>query len=167
MKKYYYHTKKPLIIYTLNEDSITRSNFHRFKYTSQNLGLAYNEEHTVVMLENNNFPIQVIQKEIDFVMVSLYKNFYLTLQECPEYLLNSWNGAKYFYTTTYFKYQNTSSENFQMYYSKAIKWHHQNRNKWSKNIPLNIYHFLQALKNQENIPAYYLTFTQNHDIINK
>ena len=166
IKNYYLFIKKPLIIYTLNPDSITRTNYHLFRYTSQNLGLAYNEKHVIEMMENNNCSIKLIQQEIDFIMINLYKNFYQTLQECPRYVLQSWQGAKYFYITTYSKYENIQSNYFQLQYSKLIKWHRANRQKWIQGIPLNINRFLQELKTYENIPDYYLTFIQDYDILN-
>lgn len=166
-KKCYLFFNKPLIIYTLNDNSITRENRKLFKYSSQNLGLAYNETHVIEMLVNNNFPIQVIQKEADIIMTSLYKNFYKTLQECPKYVQNSWDGAQYFYKNTYYKYENNKSENFQLNYSKLIQWHRENRHTWTESIPLNINKFLYELKNYKNLPAYYLTYMQDHDIMNK
>ena len=165
--QHYLFIPYPLIIWTKNEDSLTRKNYNSFSYHHQNLGLAYNEQHTVLMLINNNISQQLIQKEADVIMISLYKNFYMTLQQCPKFIQNSWEGAKYFYDKVYYKYEKTKSSIFNQHYSKVVQWQKLNSHRWYQDIPININHFLKQLKKYEKVPPYYLTFTKDYDIINK
>ena len=95
----------------------------------------------------NNVPQWRIQRQADEIMVALYRYTYRTMQERPQFTENAIVGARYFYKNVYKKYEKTKSLYFQAAYSKLIKEWQKNKDKWLRDIPLNINRFLQELNN--------------------
>lgn len=157
----YYYFQIPIILWHQGPESITQKNNYSFTYKESTLGLAINEQNVFRICQQNNISNKNLQIQADEIIIAMYKKLCLTILNRPEYIQNVWNGAYRFYHNIYYKYENTPSFHRQNMFSKMIKQLH------NKAIPLNFNRFLFYLKENKNIPAYYLTFTQNHDIINK
>ena len=143
----YFYSHQPLVIWTYNQHSITKQNNQQFIYNQQNYGLAYNEQQAIATMVVNNVPQWRIQRQADEIMVALYRYTYRTMQERPQFTENAIAGARYFYKNVYKKYEKTKSLYFQAAYSKLVKEWQKNKNKWLRDIPLNINRFLQELNN--------------------
>ena len=157
----YYYSQTPIILWHQGPESITQKNNYAFVYKESALGLTINEQNVFKICQQNNISNENLQIQADEIIIAIYKKLCLTILNRPEYIQNVWDGAYRFYHNIYYKYESTPSFHRQNMFSKMIKQLH------NKTIPLNFNRFLSYLKENKNIPAYYLTFTQNHDIINK
>lgn len=145
----------PIYMWTSDENSLTRKDNNLFTYQKQNMGLALNGIHIYNHIKGKVSP-QIILKEIGEIMGALYYNIVKTAQERPEYLNNSWNGARLFYTTIYKPYGN-DAENISLHqiFSKLLQQAQKKRETWKKSIPLNVNRFLSDIDKYENPPSWY------------
>lgn len=157
----YYYSQTPIILWHQGPESITQKNNYAFTYKESALGLAINEQNVFKICQQNNISNENLQIQADEIIIAMYKKLCLTILNRPEYIQNVWDGVYRFYHNIYYKYESNPSFHRQNMFSKMIKQLH------NKTIPLNFNRFLSYLKENKNIPAYYLTFTQNHDIINE
>ena len=155
--KHYYYSQQPLTIWcNKNKQSITRKNNNEFNYRYQNMGLAKNEIHVFQICNKNNIPPDLLQKQADEIIISMYRNIYYTSQRRPEFIHQSWEGAYYFYDKIYKNYEKTPSLHLQKMLSKFIREVNTSKQKWRKNIPINFRQFLYDIKNKEKIPELYI-----------
>lgn len=145
----------PIYIWTSDENSLTRRDNGAFTYQKQNMGLALNGIHIYNHIKGKVSP-QIILKEIGEIMGALYYNIVKTAQERPEYLNDSWEGARLFYTTIYKLYGN-DAENISLHqvFSKLVQQAREKRDTWTKPIPLNVNRFLSDIDKYENPPSWY------------
>lgn len=147
----------PIILWEYNADSITKRNNREFNYASQNLGLAWNEIHLFETCCAQHVSSTRMQKEAGDVMGSLYHGVYKTAQERPEFVQQAWDGAYLFYHQVYVNYEHTGAAlHLQATFSKIMRDVNKNKEKWSKNIPLNIKRFLADLKQSNIVPKIYI-----------
>lgn len=152
--------KKSIIMWARDdENSLTLQNNHAFSYEKQNMGLALNMIHTYDIIKKtavNNF---ILYEEISEIMGHLYFGFVCTLIERPEFINQSWEGAKLFYDNVFVR-ETIDEDIVQAGCSRVItRLYKRFNNKLP--FPVNVKRFIRELKENNKIPNYYLTFLVN------
>ena len=150
-------------IYKMIYDKNSLTHKDNFLLKKQIPGLSINAIHCIQQLELNNINLNIILEKINVFLISLYITFLECAKQDNSLLNNHWIYIRNYYLKVYKKYLNHKDNNIyiNLALSKKIK-------QLLKLISRpNIKRFLNELEENENCPNYYLTFTQNHDIINK
>lgn len=151
----YYNTS---LVYWTDDDknSLTRNNEHIFTYTRHSMGLAENEIMAIEKAENFHVNHQLIVKEVGTIMSTLYTIFLKTLYEKPEYALNPWQGAKFYYDKIYNKYEQEALVYSQQSFSPKIRELREKYKGKQLKTQINITRFVNDLKNFSDLPEHYI-----------
>lgn len=108
----------PIVVWTFNLNSLTRQDNYAFYY-KQNTGLGIHSVYAIEFALSHNIPFELIQYDVYDVFIHLYIFYISTLNERPEYLQESFDGALYFYTNILIKYP-MDQEVFLQAYNTAV-----------------------------------------------
>lgn len=138
----------PVIKWITDENSLTQKDKQIALYKDQTRALSLVSIHTIETCRKNNIDAAI---ERDQIAIYLYYWFVRCAAERPEFLKESWAGAKIFYD--YFK-DEIDPKNLWIG-SSAIKkaLHYKNQ----IGFPINILRFVHDIRDNENLPNYYLT----------
>lgn len=142
-----------------DKNSLTLKNNGSFAYEKQNIGLALNMRHAYDILTHASINKIILFEEISEIMGYLYSGFICTLIERPQFIEESWAGAKIFYDKV-FSQEKIDEDIIQTGCSRAIthlRKHFNNK----LPLPVNMQRFLVELKTNSMVSNYYLTFLQN------
>ena len=158
----YYGSQLPIYKAVTNLKSLTRSK-RKQPATYKLQPLVENGIYVIKILQAANIQKELLIRPLNQYLVDIYKIFLTSIIQEPDQAFLQWQHIRKFYYQVYKKYLNLPQNKDILsltvakklkFFDKAIK--HPNLNK-----------FLQDLEENEFCPSYYLTFTQNHDIINK
>lgn len=155
--KYFKKYDKPLILWTVDENSLTKKDNGAFSYKKQNIGLAINEIYVFRLAKINKINEEILINEANEIITVMYYNLLETSEMRPEFLQNSWQGVKLFYDTIFQNYENNKFSSLQLYFSSIIKKVRKNKlnGKWKKDLPVNINQFFKDLKEYQEVPQWY------------
>lgn len=146
----YLFLQTPIYTTITNNNSLTHKNNKEFMW-KQTPGFIENIEHFIKLCEYNHVNNEIFSERLARFIELLYHQFLLGLDKNPEYTKTWWNKARELYINYYSKYENIS--HLLMAQSAGIKGLLY-VNKTGK--PVNIKKFLQELKNNTEVPSYYL-----------
>lgn len=149
--KYYKIYQEPLILWTVSENSLTKKNKGEFSFKKQNIGLAENEIYLFRVAKYNKIDERLLIDEANEIIAAMHYNLLQTSEVRPEFLNESWFGAKLFYDNVFKEYEKNNAMSLQVCFSRNIKRIRKNKleGKWKKNLPVNIRRFFSDLKNYE------------------
>lgn len=155
--KYYKVYQEPLILWTVNENSLTKKNRREFSFKMQNIGLAENEIYLFRVAKYNKIDENFLIDEANEIIAAMHYNVLQTSEVRPEFLNDSWYGAKLFYDNIFKAYEKNNALSLQVCFSRNIKRIRENKlkGKWKKNLPVNIRRFFNDLKQYEQVPEWY------------
>lgn len=150
-----FHSKEPVIVYEINENSLTGKDNRAFFFKQQNEGLALNSIEEIKCAEKNNVSKILILEEINTIMASLYYTFLCTYYERPEYINEAWKGAKIFYDKCFSNYPDNEPSLITSAYSVYVKRIYSRAKGWKNFKSVNFTKFLKDLKNYDTPPSWY------------
>lgn len=148
--KVYWQEVKEELVYWRREDSnsLTLKNNGAFSYEKQNLGLAYNMIHSYDILNNITIDKKILLEDMSDIMAQMYFSYICTVVERPEFIQQSWDGAKLFYEKVY-KHYKIPEDFIQMRCSQVIS---KVRKRFSPPFIINFRKFIIELDKNDNPP---------------
>ena len=147
--------KEPVIVYTVNKNSLTHKDNDAFFYSRQNIGLSLNAIHYLKIAKKNKVDSSIMLEEINILMASCYYIFLCVVHERPEYLQESWDGAKLFFSQVFIKTPNNTATLIQQGYNVFIKNIFARKKSWKKSLNINYAQFLNDLIKYNEVPSWY------------
>lgn len=153
------HFNIPIFHEYYNPNSITKKDNCKHVYTKLIAGIAINGLEAINNASKYNLLKETIINNICYLIVLEYFYFIRVVQERPQYIVQAWNDIRNFYFKSYYIYSkfaeptliNSFKIIFPMMRECAMK------EKWKKNVPINILRFIRELENEQNPPIRYLT----------
>lgn len=140
------YMSKPIIKWVESENSLTMKDNNLALYKDQTRALSLVSIHAIEICNKNNIKTDI---EISEIAIALYYWFIRCAAEKPEYLQESWSGAKIFYD--YFT--NEIKPNMLYVGTKFINKCLQYKDKI--NFPINILRFCHDMNTYQDLPAQY------------
>lgn len=152
--EYKYYSPIPIYSVITNLNSITHKNNFEFRY-KQTPGFIENIAHCAKLLQINNVTMDKQLVIITDMMVLLYHQFLLGLNEDKKFVSHYWSKIQDLYFNCYHYYENFHHEN--EYLSMAQRRHMKGLAYVNKTGRLpNIHRFLEEVKSNETIPQSYI-----------
>lgn len=151
----YLYLPTPIYSTVTNHNSLTHKNNKEFKW-KQTPGFIENIAHFIKTCEYNEVDEDEFMDRLNIFMVLLYHQFLLGLDQNLEYTKQWWPQAHQLYLDYYSKYENYKNNDQSLTMAQSANILGLNYvNKTNRRI--NFKKFLQELKNNKEIPLYYLT----------
>lgn len=138
----------PVIQQYKDENSLTQKDNQVTLFRDQTRALSLATIHTIETCRRNNIEAK---EEINQIAITLYYWFIRTAAERPEFIKESWAGARIFYN----KFKNEINPNNLLFGNAKLKQCLQYRNKIA--FPINILRFADEIQKNEIPPNNYLT----------
>lgn len=140
--------KIPIIKQIRCESSLTQRNGAEALYKKQTRALSLVTIHAVNICRKNNIDASL---EINQIAIALYYWFIRAVVERPEFIQESWSGAKIFYDYFASDIQSRNITVGNSLVKECIKFRNQVK------FPINILRFTVEILKNEKVPSYYLT----------
>lgn len=109
-----------------------------------------------IYCREHRIPAEYLLRELNYMMVKLYWQFLLIVQETPNLSKSAWICVKAFYDQYYSKYELAATRTLaEPYYKMNAQLIRPRLKTWPHKIPINIYRFLGELKTNGSIPGRY------------
>ena len=145
----FFYIDEPIIKWVADENSLTQKNDQEILYRDQTRALSLVSIHTIETCDRNK---KDATSELNQIAIALYYGFLKTVIARPQFIQETWNGAKIFYK----HFQDRINLNTLILGNPEIKKCLDLRSKVP--FPINILKFAKEILHEENIPDYYLTF---------
>lgn len=148
--------KIPAFYEHIDKNSLTKINHDEFFYKKLSPGIICNGLHAIELARKANVKIERLIEEYSYIMAQEYFFFLCNAQERPEFAEDIWITIQNFYFNHYRTYEKFSSESLNhFFYSVTLPRVRARIKKWRGNPPLNIFQFIQDLKNEKYAPIKY------------
>ena len=151
----WYENDTPIILYTYDENSITRKNRHEFNLKAGTTGMIENAIHTVHILQKNPIPDEAWQKFIYEKFGVFATHFFEAAIGNPKKIPHCWSELKRYYNYFAEYLSNVNEDLFQIaiapIHRATVNYFHD----WDIPFSINYRRILDELPQNKEPPSYY------------
>lgn len=148
----------PILMWTVDPNSLTKKDNKQFVYTKQNIGLAINEKYVFKKARLFGVSDEILTDEANEIITGMYYNFIKTSQERPEFIQKSWDGMRDFYIEIYKNYLNNKAPSADATFANLIRSIRKRirEGDWQLTSALNLRKLCRELEASATAPNWYV-----------